>query len=102
METQEPLVNYDIPVNEGLDPEVEPELDPIIIALKKERLVKGWTQWDVAKRMGYSAPSYVSQLESGQLDATLSTLRAWHAALGLELLTRAPQSGRGRPRTNFR
>ena len=107
METQEPVTTFrvDSPVNEGvlgLDPEVEEELDPIIVALRKERLAQDKTQWDVAKAMGYTAPSYISLLETGKVDLTLSTLRAWTRALGMETLVRAPRSNKGRPRTNFR
>ena len=105
MDTQEPI-NYDIPVNEGLDVEVSTEvaedLDPIILALKKEREALGLTQWEVAQRMGYASPSRVSQLETGENDLQLSTLRAWAATLGLEILARAPKGRQGRPRTNFR
>ena len=101
METQEPV---DVPTVEVIEPlEVEDEeIDPIILALRKEREARNWTQWDVAQRMGYSAPAYISELESGRRDLSLTTLRNWSKVLGLDVQVRAPRSNRGRPRTNFR
>lgn len=106
METQEPV---EVPTVEVIETytvdeplEVDEEIDPILVALRKERETKGWTQWDVARRMGYSAPTYISNLERGQHDLTLSTLRSWATVLGMEVLIRAPRSNRGKPRTNFR
>lgn len=87
---------------EELDDEVADELDPIIAMLKKERLAKGWTQWDVARRMGFTSAVRISQLESGTVDPLLSTIRNWAKALDVEILGRALQKRRGRPRSDFR
>jgi transcriptional regulator with XRE-family HTH domain len=83
------------------DEESTEELDPIIQALRKERLARGWNQWDVARRMGYSSPARVSQLESGEGDIHMSTLKSWAETLGMEVLIRAKVT-RGRPRANFK
>lgn len=107
MTTDEPL---DAPADEELEleeaddwaDEDDEEIDPIIAMLRKERLARGWTQWDVARRMGFAAPSYVSMLESGERDLLLSTLRAWAATMDIEILGRVPKSNRGRPRRDFR
>lgn len=103
METPEPVV-IDVPVNEGLDldvPEEGQEVDPLIVMLIKERLSRGWSQWDVARRMGYTAPAMISNLEAGKVDPRISTLRAWAATMDVTILGRVPVR-RGRPRTNFR
>lgn len=82
--------------------EVTDDMDPIISMLTKERLALGWTQWDVARRMGQTSGARVSQLESGQYDLQLSTLRSWANALGIEVLARKAKSHRGRPQVDFR
>lgn len=112
MATQEPVeVPVEVPehVDEVLESqesghldEVTDDMDPIISMLTKERLALGWTQWDVARRMGQTSGARVSQLESGQYDLQLSTLRSWANALGIEVLARKPKSHRGRPQVDFR
>jgi predicted transcriptional regulator len=100
--TVEVAETYRVDFADSVDAVDSEELDPIIQALKKERLALGWTQWDVARKMGFTSPARISQLESGEHDFQISTLRGWCEALGMEVMVRAPKSNRGRPRTNFK
>lgn len=77
------------------------EVDPLILAFKKERLAKELTQWDVARLMGLASGSQVSRLEAGESDIQLSTLRTWAKALDLDIQARTLVR-RGRPKNNFR
>lgn len=88
--------------SDDLDPETDEEIDPIIVMLKKERLARGWTQWDVAKRMGLTSQGHISLLEAGKVDLQLSTLRHWAEVLDVEVMGRAKRKRRGRPQVDFR
>ena len=53
-------------------------------ALAKERILRGLSQQDVAKRMGYSYPSTVSRFEAGLLlHAPAALVAAYAAATGI-------------------
>ncbi len=91
-------------MDEALEPEevtLEEDTDPMIEVLVKERHARNMTQAEVAKHMGVN-PAYVSQLESGELDPRLSTLRRWHAAVFMELVSRSTKPGPGRRTNNHR
>lgn len=77
------------------------ELDPIIEMLVKERHMRNWTQWDVARRLGHTNTSTISQWERGNTTPVLVNLRAWAAVFDGEILARL-RKRRGRPRTNFK
>lgn len=102
MTTDEPLEELELEEPGDLVDEDDEEIDPIIAMLRKERLARGWSQWDVARRMGLAAPSQVSYMESGEHDILLSTLRSWASTMDIEILARVPKSNRGRPRRDFR
>lgn len=53
-------------------------------ALFRVRERKGWTQAEVAEKMGCTR-AYISQLETGKREAGLRTLRKLSRVLGLEL-----------------
>lgn len=67
----------------------------VIDELAGVRRSAGLSQTEVAARMGTSQ-SVVARLESGQIDARLSTLQRYAAAVGsqLELGIRAPEGDR--------
>lgn len=95
------IETYQVEIVESDDDDNE-ELDPIVRALKKERLARNWTQWDVARRLGFTSPARVSQLEKGEADILLTTARNWAEVLGMEIQVRSSKYHRGLPRTNFR
>ncbi len=53
-------------------------------ALRAERLRRGWTQADLAGRLGLSQPT-IASWESGNRYVTPTNLRAWAALLDVPL-----------------
>jgi len=67
----------------------------LLAELVEQRRVAGLSQADVAERMGTSQPA-VARLESGGVDARLSTLERYAAAVGHRLELRlGPSQTRG-------
>jgi transcriptional regulator with XRE-family HTH domain len=82
--------------------ELEEDVDPIIEMLVKERLIRGWTQLDVGRKLGHTSGQVVSQWETGRVPSIgLRSLRAWAAVFDIEIVARS-LIRRGRPRTNFK
>lgn len=77
------------------------EVDILVQTLTKERVARGLTQEAVAKRMGVTVEK-LQLLESGTLDARLSTLRVWSKAVFMEISARSTKPGKGRIRANRR
>lgn len=50
--------------------------------IRKNREIKGWTQSDLADRMGFSDYRLISQFENGRRDLRVSTLLRLSVALG--------------------
>lgn len=63
------------------------DLDPLVRALIAERVQRGMTVADVARRMGHPhrMKVYIGRWESGEVAPTLPLLRLWATALGLDL-----------------
>lgn len=59
--------------------------DPIIVALRAQRLNMRLKQIDVADQLGVTQ-SMLSAYETGARPVTLEFLRAWTLALGMNLL----------------
>lgn len=43
--------------------------------IKEERLKKGWTQSDLAQKMGYSDKSMIAKIEAGKVDLPQTKIR---------------------------
>lgn len=43
-------------------------------ALKEARVDAGYSQWDLAKPLGYTSPQYISNIERGIANVNLETL----------------------------
>lgn len=69
--------------------------DPILDALRAERERRGWSQTDLAQRIGRLTYNTAYQWESGINEPTLSSLREWAGALGFDVTLTAlvPVSG---------
>lgn len=52
--------------------------------LKESRKKAGWTQWDVAKKLGYSSPQFISNVERGLCELPLSKIKKLREALNLD------------------
>lgn len=63
-------------------------------ALLARRIRLGWTQEDLARRMGCS-PSYIGQLERRVHVPQYGTLRRWAGALGFDVHIALTDIGRG-------
>lgn len=63
-------------------------LDPAIVYLRQRRDHLKLRQIDVARRLG-TTPNIISDWECGIKIPTITVLRAWAAALGVELSMRA-------------
>ena len=50
--------------------------------IKKKRLENGWTQSDLASRMGYSDKSMISKIEAGKVDLARSKILEFADVLG--------------------
>lgn len=48
--------------------------------IKKIRLKKGWTQTQVAEKVGYTSKSMVAKIEKGEVDLPLSKITAFSEA----------------------
>lgn len=59
--------------------------DPIVEQLRAERVRRGWSEWDIASRVGCDQ-SAVNHWERGRRNPLPSNLRAWAGALGFDLL----------------
>jgi predicted transcriptional regulator len=59
--------------------------------LVARRRAAGLSQGEVAERMGTSQPA-VARLEAGQVDARMSTLQRYAAAVGAELKLEVPDA----------
>lgn len=59
--------------------------------LVARRRAAGLSQGEVAERMGTSQPA-VARLEAGQVDARMSTLQRYAAAVGAELTLEVPDA----------
>lgn len=59
--------------------------DELLIALRQERLDRGWSQRDLAERAGLRQ-SAISKIESGYADPMLPTVRMVAGALGFDLV----------------
>jgi len=70
--------------------------DPILDALRAERERRGWSQTDLAQRIGRSTYQTTYNWESGTNEPTLSSLREWAGVLGYDVtLTPAEQTQDG-------
>ncbi|GIJ67266.1 helix-turn-helix domain-containing protein [Virgisporangium ochraceum] len=63
----------------------------LVEELVARRRAAGLSQGEVAERMGTSQPA-VARLEAGQVDARMSTLRRYAAAVGAELKLEVPDA----------
>lgn len=95
-------MTYDIPVNEGLedvdtDDELDIELDPMVEVLVRERDRRGWSQAEVARKLGHTSQGLISQWERGIIMPGLIRLRAWAA-----LFDMAPEMRSTKPVTRGR
>jgi transcriptional regulator with XRE-family HTH domain len=63
----------------------DPEVDPVVAALRMHRVARGLTQAQVAAAVG-SSRSSVALWETGQSDPPLRKVRAYAAAVGLVLV----------------
>lgn len=45
--------------------------------IKNERIKKGWTQTDLAKKVGYSDKSMIAKIEAGKVDLPQTKIRAF-------------------------
>lgn len=70
----------------------EAEVDPVVVALRAERIRRGWTLRQVAELAG-CAFSSIHHAEVGKRSPTLALLRAWADALGMDLAT-VPRAAR--------
>jgi transcriptional regulator with XRE-family HTH domain len=59
--------------------------DPILDTLRAERERRGWSQTDLAQRIGRRTYNTPYQWESGSNEPTLSSLREWARALGYDV-----------------
>jgi DNA-binding XRE family transcriptional regulator len=66
----------------------------LVADLVAHRRAAGLSQGDVAERMGTSQPA-VARLEAGQVDARMSTVQRYAAAVGAQLFV-APPTGEDR------
>jgi transcriptional regulator with XRE-family HTH domain len=55
-----------------------------IALIQRERMLKGWSQSDLAERIGMS-PSWVSRLEAGLISGTPRSIKAAADALGIAM-----------------
>src|SRR4051794_14741597 len=65
--------------------------------LRAARVAKGSTQVGLARRLGYTANTWVSQFERGQTRPPLARLRQLCDLLGLDFVELAVLAGYGRP-----
>lgn len=49
----------------------------LYINIKKERIKNGWTQTDLAKKIGYSDKSMIAKIEAGKVDLPQTKIRAF-------------------------
>jgi transcriptional regulator with XRE-family HTH domain len=63
----------------------------LVADLVAHRRAAGLSQGDVAERMGTSQPA-VARLEAGQVDARMSTVQRYAAAVGARLNVGAPRN----------
>ncbi|TQS30005.1 helix-turn-helix domain-containing protein [Microbispora sp. KK1-11] len=69
-------------------------INPIIQALRDERIRRGWSQDALAARL-YVHRTQISHWESGRCDPTGDSLVRWADALDMEI-TAAPKRGEAR------
>ena len=50
--------------------------------IKSERMDKGWTQSELARRMGYSDKSMIAKIENGKVDLPQSKIEAFAEIFG--------------------
>lgn len=55
--------------------------------IKRLREERGWSQTELAHRIGYSEKSSISRLESGKLDPTVSQILAFCDVFGVDIDT---------------
>lgn len=67
--------------------EPDPPVDPVIVVARARRRAQRIAQWSVAESMG-TVQSAVSEIENGVTSPSLSTLRRYLTAVGLDLTTR--------------
>lgn len=65
----------------------------LVAELVARRRAAGLSQHEVAERMGTSQPA-VARLEAGQVDARMSTVHRYAAAVGAELRWTVDERGR--------
>lgn len=58
-------------------------------AIRRERLARGWTQAELADRVGVSS-NHVARLERGETGATFYLMHRIGAALGVDLMQLTP------------
>lgn len=51
--------------------------------IKKERMTKGWSQTELAKRVGYSDKSMIAKIEAGKVDLPQTKIRAFANVFGV-------------------
>lgn len=49
----------------------------LYVNIKNERLKKGWTQTELAHKVGYSDKSMIAKIESGKVDLPQTKIRAF-------------------------
>lgn len=50
--------------------------------IKMKRLLNGWTQSELAQKMGYSDKSMIAKIENGKVDLSQSKIKAFASVLG--------------------
>lgn len=54
----------------------------LYVNIKMQRQLKGWSQAELAKRVGYSDKSMISKIESGKIDLYQSQIQAFADVFG--------------------
>lgn len=76
-----------------------PEPHPVIAILRRRRCARGWTQTDLAERLGCAGQNLVSYWETGKVWPHFKTVVQWANLLDLDIcVARRPvEVEHGRP-----